>query len=144
MAPKTKHYFSELPENYISDYVIDASSKKIGNIVKISFPIFFALTFVICEAINGFNFAIEFKLIRTLIASVVFIPTYFFMIIVHELIHGLFNKILTREKLVFGFSKKKRLLWDPIYLYQERGKNHYCNGAFLCFVNCFNYSTYFC
>ena len=81
MAPKTKHYFSELPENYISDYVIDASSKKIGNIVKISFPIFFALTFVICEAINGFNFAIEFKLVRTLIASVVFIPTYIFYLI---------------------------------------------------------------
>ena len=37
MAPKTKHYFSELPENYISDYVIDASSKKTGDIVKILF-----------------------------------------------------------------------------------------------------------
>ena len=117
MAPKTKHYFSELPENYISDYVIDASSKKTGNIVMILFPIFFALTFVICEAINGFSFTIEFKLVRTLVASVVFIPTYFFMIIVHELIHGLFNKILTREKLVFGFSKKSAYCGTPsIYI----------------------------
>ncbi|MCR4661573.1 MAG: DUF3267 domain-containing protein [Clostridia bacterium] len=97
--------------------MLDASSKKTGRIVMVLFAVLFSLTFVICEAINSFNFAIEFKLVRTLVAAAIFVLAYLLMVIVHELIHGLFNKIFTHEKLVFGFSKKSAYCGTPnIYI----------------------------
>ncbi|MCR4562610.1 MAG: DUF3267 domain-containing protein [Bacilli bacterium] len=122
MAPKTKYYFVELPENYASDYIIDGSSKKTRKIVTILFFVSFALTFVICEAINRFNFAIEFKLARTLVAPVVFVLAHFLMVVVHELIHGLFNKILTHEKLVFGFSLRSAYCGTPSIFVKKGAK----------------------
>ncbi len=117
MLSKTKYYFADLPNGYVSDFVLDASSKKTGRIVMVLFAVLFSLTFVICEAINSFNFAIEFKLVRTLVAAAIFVLAYLLMVIVHELIHGLFNKIFTHEKLVFGFSKKSAYCGTPnIYI----------------------------
>ena len=117
MEAKTKHYFKELPGNYVEDYVIDARDKKTGRIVSISFIALWAITFVICEAINLFNFSFEFKLMRTILAPLVFAFAYIVMVVLHELIHGLFNKIFTHEKLTFGFSKKSAYCGVPgIYI----------------------------
>ena len=117
MESKTRYYFTELPENYVSDYVIGASSKKTNRIIGILFPILLILTFVICEAINRFNFAIEFKLVPTIVSPLVFVLAHFLMVVVHELIHGLFNKILTHEKLVFGFTRSSAYCGTPnIYI----------------------------
>lgn len=91
MSTKTNHYFKELPDNYVKDYVIDGRDKKTGRLVSLSFIILWAITFVICEAINHFNFSFEFKLIRTILAPIIFVVAYIIMIILHELIHGLFN-----------------------------------------------------
>lgn len=105
MKTKTNCYFKELPEHYISDYVIDARTKKMALIVRIMFISLWAITFVICEAFNRFNFSFEFQLVRTIVTPFVFIAAYIVMIVLHELIHGLFNVIFTHEKLIFGFSK---------------------------------------
>ena len=117
MDTKTNLYFKELPENYVSDHVIDARVKKTALIVRIMFISLLAITFVVCEAFFGFNFSFEFQLIRTIITPLVFIAAYIVMIIIHELIHGLFNIIFTHEKLVFGFSKGAAYCGVPdIYL----------------------------
>ena len=105
MDTKTNHYYKMLPTNYVSDYIIDGSVKKTRNLLMISFLVLWAITFVIAEAINRFNFAFEFEIVRTILTPIVFIVTYILMIILHELIHGLFNKIFTHEKLTFGFNK---------------------------------------
>ena len=105
MEEKTRFYYKELPENYIQDYVIDGRNKKTGLMMTILFFGLWITTFAICEAFFGFNFSMKFDLLRAALASFIFIASYIVMIILHELIHGLFNKIFTREKLTFGFGK---------------------------------------
>ena len=104
MNEKTRCYFKELPENYVVASSIDPKNSKTLWTIRIMFPLLWAITFVICEAINGFDFSFKFELLRTIIAPLVFVIAYFTMVVLHELIHGLFNKIFTREKLTFGFS----------------------------------------
>ena len=117
MDTKTKQYYKTLPDNYTSAYVIDGSDKKTRIIINVSFLVLWAVTFVICEAINKFNFSFKFELVRTLVTPVVFIAAYILMIVLHELIHGLFNKIFTHEKLTFGFNTKSAYCGIPgIYI----------------------------
>ena len=117
MNTKTNYYYKELPENYVSDFVIDAREKKMAWIVRIMFISLWAITFVVCEAFNRFDFSFEFQLIRTIVTPFVFIATYILMVILHELVHGLFNIFFTHEKLVFGFSKGAAYCGIPnIYL----------------------------
>ena len=117
METKTKHYFHELPENYVMDHTIDPKDKKTLWTMRIMFFVLFIVTFVICEAFNRFNFVMQFELIRTILAPIVFIAAYIVMIILHELIHGLFNVIFTHEKLVFGFNKSSAYCGTPnIYI----------------------------
>lgn len=117
METKTKNYLKELPDNYIESYVIDARDKKTGLIVRIMFFSLLVVAFLICEAINLFNFSFKFELIRTIITPFVFIVAYIVMVILHELIHGLFNVIFTHEKLILGFNKGSAYCGVPgIYL----------------------------
>ena len=117
MDTKTNFYFKKLPENYVADFVIDVREKKLAWIVRILYISLLAITFVVCEAFNRFNFSFRFALLRTILTPIIFIAAYIVMVVLHELIHGLFNIIFTREKLEFGFAKGSAYCGMPnIYL----------------------------
>ena len=120
MNEKTKCYYKELPENYVSNFVVDANNKKIGWTARIMTLVLIGVTFVICEAINGFDFSFKFELVRTILTPIVFFVVYIVMIILHELIHGLFNIVFSHEKLTFGVGKGNAYCGVPD-IYMKKG-----------------------
>lgn len=117
METKTNSYFKELPENYQPDFTIDVKEKKTRITINVMFFSLLVLSFVICEGFNRFNFSFEFELITFLLTPIIFAIAYVIMIILHELIHGLFCVILTHEKLILGFTKGAAYCGTPdIYI----------------------------
>lgn len=101
-----KHYELVLPENYKIDKVIDAKSPKTGIIMNIASLIIMIIIFIIGMAIylsgkQEFKFEVGPK---TFIALIVYFVGLFACIVLHELIHGLFYKIFTKQKLTFGLT----------------------------------------
>lgn len=113
MESKTRHYFWELPEGYNLVKVIDAKDKKTVAILNIcSVVIGFGLSFLFFLSfarksgtdsfIKAFRSYAQDK--ERIIAFLVFIVCLFAYIVLHELVHGLFYKIFTHEKLTFGLT----------------------------------------
>ena len=101
-----KHYELVLPENYKIDKVIDAKSPKTGIIMNVASLIIMIIIFIIEMAIylsgkQEFKFEVGPK---TFIALIVYFVGLFACIVLHELIHGLFYKIYTKQKLTFGIT----------------------------------------
>lgn len=99
---KTKYYYKELPTDYKEDYIIDAKSIKFTIIANIFNLIIAAIVIVICLAFIGFN--ISFNIDEILIPMLILAFSFIIYIFLHELTHGIFYKIFTREKLTFGFT----------------------------------------
>lgn len=103
MEEKTNHYFYELPTGYKEDYVIDAKDKKIGlifNLVCILVTIGVILIMYLLKGLELYIYVSKFNIF----AYLVFLVTIFVYLIFHELTHGLFYKIYTKEKLTFGLT----------------------------------------
>lgn len=97
------NHFKELPNEYKEIYSIDAKDKKTGIIMNVGCLILMLITFLITINIKfpriTFNIDTNF-----LIAMILFFLIMLIYIVLHELVHGLFYKILTKEKLTFGLS----------------------------------------
>lgn len=101
---KTANYYKELPEGYKEIYCIDAKKPSVGILLNvIGGVIALALIAGIYFAKFGVRFDIDLdlKFSLTLLVCTVSIFAY---VIVHELTHGLFYKLLTKQKLRFGIT----------------------------------------
>lgn len=100
-----ENYYNELPEGYELKKEIDATSKKTGIIFNV-------LAFVIMAVlIVGLFFIKKIKmtfneegLVRYYIATGVFLVAMILYIVLHELVHGIAYKALTKQKLTFGIT----------------------------------------
>lgn len=112
-----KRYVRELPDGYEEVYTIDAKSKKIGIILNVSSFFVMAIPFIIGYFIlDKTKIHEEVNRFLMLLMAISLIV----MIVIHELIHGLFYKILTKQKLTFGMSWSCAFCGVPdIYCYRK-------------------------
>ena len=110
MNEKTKYYYNDLPEDYIEDYVIDAKSAKFTVIYGIILNLLLTIgTIALCIVIKKISFN-DIKDYYNLKPHIILLSLLLLMvsmvayIVLHELTHGLFYKIFTREKLTFGLT----------------------------------------
>ena len=97
------NHFKELPNEYKEIYSIDAKDKKIGIILNVGCLILMLITFLITINIKFPRITFDIDT-NFLIAMILFFLIMLIYIVLHELVHGLFYKILTKEKLTFGLS----------------------------------------
>lgn len=118
-----KYYEKELPSNYELIYSIDAKSKKIGIIFTIVSLAILLVVMGICIVpllINKVSIEINRGSTGLLIAYVIFIVALFLYIILHELVHGIVYKALTKQKLTFGLTWSCAFCGVPnIYCYRK-------------------------
>ncbi len=111
-----KTFEFELPESYREALVIDAKNKKFGvvlNVVAFLVMVAFALGsfFIIRPDYYG-----NVGLLRICIFCVVMLA----YIILHELVHGIFYKVMTKQKLTFGLTLTVAYCGVPnIYVYRR-------------------------
>lgn len=118
---KTNHYFYELPNNYKCIKVIDAKDKKTTAYFILGSIVLLIITFVLCALVFFKKYTLDdvFNNVNIPIL-VVFIISMFAYIVLHELVHGLFYKIFTHEKLTYGFTLTVAYCGVP-KLYVKRG-----------------------
>ncbi|MBQ7277121.1 MAG: DUF3267 domain-containing protein [Bacilli bacterium] len=97
-------YYNDLPNGYVVYKIIDAEKKKTAiyfSIGGIIITIISLILLIIIKKIE-FTFAINIKnALGILLFGFILIANIF----VHELTHGLFYKLFTKQKLKFGFTK---------------------------------------
>ena len=116
-----KYFEYQLPENYEVIKVIDAKNKKTANALTIATliitSIVVALGTMLYSVITKQRFLfgqIEFW------KWIIFFAVYILIIIIHELVHGLFYKIFTKEKLTFGLTFYVAYCGVPnLYVYKK-------------------------
>ena len=98
---KEANYYNQLPENYKIVKVIDAKNKKTSimfilvNLVLTGAALAIGL-YLMYREYGRFNY--DYLAVLLLLAS------FIAYIVLHELVHGLFYKIFTHQKLTFGFT----------------------------------------
>lgn len=99
------HYYKELPEGFQANLVIDAQKPKntiISNLIALAIMAgCIAGGYFLKGKGSHINFS-DFSLLHIFLILV----TYIFYIILHELMHGLVYKLMTKQKLTFGFNLK--------------------------------------
>ena len=117
-----KYYEKELPQNYKLVYSIDATSKKVGLIFTLAAFIILVIVMGICIiplVINNIDL-IERNDPKYAVTSFIFVIAMLLYIVLHELVHGLAYKALTKQKLTFGFSWSCAFCGVPdIYCYRK-------------------------
>jgi len=101
---KMENYYKELPAGYKEVYRIDAKKSSVGILMNV-----FAMLIALVLAVGiyfakfgvRFDFGFELELALALMALALSLIAY---TIVHELTHGLFYKLLTKQKLRFGLT----------------------------------------
>ncbi|MGN1373421.1 MAG: DUF3267 domain-containing protein [Candidatus Coproplasma sp.] len=99
------NYYKELPEGYKEVYCINAKKTSVGVILNlIAFAV--AVVLIVCITLAKFqlSFVIKLEEIQTLLALLALCVSLFAYLVIHELTHGLFYKILTKQKLRFGLT----------------------------------------
>ena len=99
------HYYKELPEDYVVDKVIDAKDDLKVNVVFIlgTFLLFgIVFAFFLPYLIKNFP-PLEEREDMYLACLCLMVGMFIYMVL-HELTHGIFYKIFTREKLTFGLT----------------------------------------
>ena len=116
-----KNYELELPNNYEEVYHIDAKSKRIGVIFTIASLVILVVVMGICIIPLLLDKNVSFSFDES-----IFGPYFVFMlvmvvyIILHELVHGIAYKALTKQKLTFGLSWSCAFCGVPnIYCYRK-------------------------
>lgn len=112
-----KHFEAELPAGYREAFTIDAANKKTGvslnvaaAVIMVAVMIPFILIIRPGSILEGFSFS------RYLITF----GTLLVYLVLHELVHGAAYKLLTRQKLTFGFTATVAYCGVPnIYVYRR-------------------------
>lgn len=97
-----ENYFVVLPKEYKIKKVIDANDKKIGIIFNILSLVIGLVVGLICYFIKKVDITRETD--HLLFSMLVFCISLILTIVIHELLHGLGYKILTKRKLTFGMN----------------------------------------
>lgn len=100
-----ENFYKELPEEYVLDKVIDAKEDmKIKVIFTVGSFIIFAvvLAFFLPYLID--NYPVDGQLNDRYNAALTLMLSMVVYVVLHELTHGVFYKIFTREKLTFGLT----------------------------------------
>lgn len=96
-------YYLELPENYKLDKTIDIKKISTNIFLNVLNILFVIISFLILIPLK-FN-KIKLDDIKELsIIMIIVLIGFIIYIILHELTHGLFYKIFTKQKLTYGFS----------------------------------------
>lgn len=97
-----KNFYHELPSNYKEFKVIDAKNKKVIIYMQLATLFLFLASFLIILLLKP----IDITMIRDDIFSTLIFTMlgYFVYIVLHELVHGFWYKILTKQKLTFGLT----------------------------------------
>lgn len=117
-----KYFEKEVPSNYELVYKIDAKSKKVGIIFTIVSLVILVLVMGICAIPLLFkdNIDITFGDMKYFYAYIIFMLSMIVYIILHELVHGIVYKVLTKEKLTFGLSWSCAFCGVPnVYCYRK-------------------------
>lgn len=120
-----KNFENELPNGYRQVYYINAKDVKIGLIFN-----FIALVVLIIVEVISFNLLklydkplselIDYNPINLFYGSIVLLLSMIVYTILHELVHGIAYKTLTKEKLTFGLSWSCAFCGVPkIYTYRK-------------------------
>ena len=120
-----KNFENELPNGYRQVYYINAKDVKIGLIFN-----FIALVVLIIVEVISFNLLklydkplselIDYNPINLFYGSIVLLLSMIVYTILHELVHGIAYKTLTKEKLRFGLSWSCAFCGVPkIYTYRK-------------------------
>lgn len=114
---KVKNYEIELPDGYEAALTLDVTNKRFGLIMNLAAAVLSILITVLSAVIifrDGFS--VEFKLTSLL----VFTASLAAYIVLHELLHGLAYKLLTKHKLKFGLTFSAAYCGVPdIYVYRR-------------------------
>lgn len=98
-----KNFYNELPCGYKEIKVIDAKDKKtiiIMNLAAVILLIVAILPFFLLKPANLFEEDFN-DLMGSILLMIIGMFAY---IVLHELVHGFWYKVLTKEKLTFGFT----------------------------------------
>ena len=116
---KMKTYEKELPEGYKQVYHIDAASKKTGTIFTIvSFIPMLIMMFIVFSTSRKETLS-SFATSEGMLVWLVFAVVMFAYIVLHELVHGIAYKALTKQKLTFGMKWSCAFCGVPnIYVYR--------------------------
>lgn len=117
---KNKNYEVEVPEGYKVAKVIDAANTKFGVLMNVFAGVIGIVLmgiFILIYRKDYKEFSFDYEvLIKFLIVMV----CYILLTIIHELLHGLAYKILTKRKLKFGLTFTVAFCGVPdIYVYRK-------------------------
>lgn len=100
-----ENYFKELPEEYVVDKVIDAKGDmKVKVLFTIGSFVLFGLVFACFIPYLIKNFPTEMVRNEMVLSWLLLMISMLLYIVLHELTHGIFYKIFTKEKLTFGLT----------------------------------------
>lgn len=116
-----KNFERELPSNYKKVKHIDATNAKFGLIFNLIAIIILFLTIgigLLILHVNKINFT--FNLMEDFLVFAITMVILFVYIVLHELVHGIAYKALTKEKLTFGLSWSCAFCGVPsLYIYKK-------------------------
>ena len=95
------NHYLQLPENYREVFHVDAKNKKTGLILNGIGLVLTALLVIPPVLLADYS---ALHLEKLLLYDIVFLAALVAYLVLHELAHGAAYKLLTKEKLTFGFS----------------------------------------
>lgn len=116
---KGKTYETELPEGYEAVFKVDVTNKRFAIIMNLAALIITAaLVFAAVKLVRPQDFLESFAPSKLLVYCAALIA----YIVLHELVHGIAYKLLTRQKLKFGLTAGAAYCGVPdIYVYRRAG-----------------------
>ena len=107
MEQKLENYYKELPQGFTESYCINAKKTSVGVLLNVVGGLIALVVIAVCYLLKfGLKYydIYEEHSLKLLLAAVVFIVGMIAYFVVHELTHGLFYKIFTKQKLRFGLT----------------------------------------
>lgn len=114
---KEKKFEKELPQGYEADFTVDAENKKTAVLMNVAALIITAILIVASYfLIKPTDFLENFRVSRYFIV----VGVLFVYIVLHELVHGIAYKLMTKQKLKFGITFSAAFCGVPdIYVYRK-------------------------
>ncbi len=110
-----KYYETVLPAGYREIYHIDAANKKIGIAMNLAAVILMIAAMILCVVLirpSSFTFTVG--------PLFIMLAVLFIYLVAHELVHGAAYKLMTGQKLSYGFSATVAFCGVPdIYVYRK-------------------------
>ncbi len=119
---KNNHFEREVPNSYEKVFYLNAKKAKVGIIFNlIALAVMVLVVAIAWIPIGDFKVVFEdIEIIRYAATYLIFMASMLLYIVLHELVHGIFYKMMTKEKLTYGFSWSCAFCGVPnIYVYRK-------------------------